>query len=95
VSERIVLAVSELTTNAVTHGSGPIEVAMSASSDRLRVVVSDEGMGIPDMRLPAPGAGADGGWGLQLVDALVDDWGTERRAPRIIVWFEHGLPPRR
>src|SRR5262249_32417786 len=38
----VLLAVSELATNAVLHGSGPIEVAMDATTDRLRVTVSDE-----------------------------------------------------
>ena len=92
VKARILLAVSELTTNAVVHGSGPIDVAMDVTSDRLRVTVTDNGSGIPAPQRPHPGSGEAGGWGLQLVDTLADDWGAERRHGRTIVWFEHALP---
>jgi anti-sigma regulatory factor (Ser/Thr protein kinase) len=92
VKARILLAVSELTTNAVVHGSGPIDVAMDATSDRLRVTVTDDGSGTPAPHMPHPGSSEAGGWGLQLVETLADDWGTERRNGRTIVWFEHALP---
>lgn len=94
VNGRIVLAVSELTTNAVVHGSGPIGVAMAVTSDRVRVTVTDNGSGTPAPHRPHPGNGEAGGWGLQLVDTIADDWGTERRGGRTIVWFEHALPSR-
>ena len=89
----ILLAVSELTTNAVIHGSGPIDVAMDATTDLLRVTVSDDGTGVPARRRPDPRDAAVGGWGLQLVDAVADHWGTDNRHGRTSVWFDHALPP--
>src|SRR5262245_11475294 len=89
----LLLAISELTTNAVLHGSGPVEVAMDATTDRLRVTVTNQGGGSPSLHRPDPRDGAVGGWGLQLVDTLADDWGTEHRHGRTSVWFDHALPP--
>ena len=91
--ERIVLAVSELTTNAVTHGSGPIDVTLDTTIDRLRVTVTDDGGGTPAMHRPDPPDNPEGGWGLHLVDTLADRWGAERHDHRLVVWFEHGLNP--
>jgi anti-sigma regulatory factor (Ser/Thr protein kinase) len=91
VSERILLALSELTTNAVTHGSGSIDVTMHATAERLRVMVTDGGGGTPAKRLPET-TNRTGGWGLHLVDTLTDQWGSERDDHRLVVWFEHRLP---
>jgi anti-sigma regulatory factor (Ser/Thr protein kinase) len=88
----ILLAVNELTTNAVVHGSGPIDVAMDATSDRLRVTVTDHGGGTPAFHSPDPRDGETGGWGLYLVDKVADQWGTERRHGRTTIWFDHALP---
>lgn len=85
VKARILLAVSELTTNAVVHGEGPIGVALAVTCDRLRATVTDDGCGTPAPHRPLPGNGEAGGWGLQLVDTLADAWGTERRDGRTIV----------
>jgi anti-sigma regulatory factor (Ser/Thr protein kinase) len=91
VNDRILLAVSELTTNAVVHGSGPVDVAVDATGTRLRVMVTDRGDGTPTLQPDAPGE--PGGWGLRLVDGLTDRWGTDRRHGRTTVWFDHPLPP--
>ena len=53
-SERTLLAVSELMTNAVTHGRGRIGVTLNASGDRLHVAVADEGRSTPVMQKPDP-----------------------------------------
>ena len=92
VTTQILLAVSEVTTNAVVHGSGPIDVAMDATSDRLRVTVTDHGGGTPALHRPDPRHGEIGGWGLHLVDNVADEWGTERQHRRTVVWFDHALP---
>jgi anti-sigma regulatory factor (Ser/Thr protein kinase) len=91
VTERIVLAVSELMTNAVTHGRGPIAVSLAATADRVRVDVGDEGGGTPVMRPPDPTHRLAGGWGLRLVNALADNWGIDTHGQRTTVWFEHWL----
>ena len=91
VTERIVLAVSELMTNAVTHGRGRISVTLRASGDRLHVAVADEGHSTPVIRRPDPEHQIAGGWGLHLVDTLADDWGINTQDQQTIVWFEHRL----
>jgi anti-sigma regulatory factor (Ser/Thr protein kinase) len=91
-SERTLLAVSELMTNAVTHGRGRIGVTLKASGDRLHVAVADEGHSTPVMQKPDPEHQTAGGWGLHLVDTLADDWGINTQDHQTVVWFEHWLP---
>ena len=77
-----VLMVSELVTNALRHGTGTISLRIDTQPDRLRVEVSDEG----DVALkPNPTPGADGGWGLRIVETLADAWGVTDGSTK--VWF--------
>ena len=81
------LLVSELVTNAVSHGpeEETIRLIVGQSGGRTRFTVHDLGRGpLPEMRAesdPEPG-----GHGLRLVDTLADRWGVERGSTR--VWFE-------
>jgi anti-sigma regulatory factor (Ser/Thr protein kinase) len=86
-SEDATLLVSELVTNAVMHGAGgPMTLFVDRDDEKVRFTVSDAGGGpLPVMR-EAADAGADGGHGLRIVDALADRWGVERGSTR--VWFE-------
>jgi len=88
--ETLRLLVSELVTNGVRHatreGSGDLELSVCATREKIRVEVSDDGEGFE----PAPReADADqgSGWGLHLVEALSDQWGTHRNG-WMLVWFE-------
>ena len=70
-----VLAVNELTTNAVRHGGGRGVLRMWRQAESLVCEVSDQGDGISsrplgDHRRPAPET--VGGWGLWLVRELSD-----------------------
>ena len=94
------LAVSELVTNAVVHGQGLIDVRMEIVVDRIRLEVTDQGRATPAIR-PGNGGGqasSIGGWGLQLVESLSDDWGVGREGESTRVWMERradvGLPHR-
>ncbi|MEH0542227.1 MULTISPECIES: ATP-binding protein [unclassified Streptomyces] len=68
----VVLAVSELVTNAVVHGEGEVVLRITVAVDVVRVSVTDHH--------PAPAvlkeAGPDGesGRGIRLVDAISDAW---------------------
>lgn len=78
-----VLLISELVTNAVVHGAGAISLAIDVDASRAWFAVCDEGGGAPAIR---DDPGADGGWGLRLVDQLATSWGVEDGRTRI--WFE-------
>lgn len=82
------LIISELFTNAVVHGRGPIEVRMSALDDTVRLEVHDHGGGRPVLREPDPTGLDVGGWGLQLVDRLADAWGADVDDGHTLVWVE-------
>jgi len=89
VTQRLVddaaVVVSELVTNAVRVGADEgVVLRLDLRDGWLRVEVDDEGPGTPRPRT----GGEDGGWGLQLVDALATDWGTERHDHRKTVWAE-------
>ncbi|MEZ0165836.1 SpoIIE family protein phosphatase [Kineococcus sp. LSe6-4] len=68
------LLVSELVTNAVTHGRSDIRLQAASSPDRLLVEVGDENDRLPEV-LPAD-AGALSGRGLHLVQAAAHAWGA-------------------
>jgi two-component sensor histidine kinase len=79
----LALIISELVTNAIRHaGLGPedeIEIVSDFRGDGVRVTVHDGGKGF--LR---GSRGSVGGWGLEIVEQLSDDWGLEKGA----VWFE-------
>ncbi|MEW9548594.1 ATP-binding protein [Nonomuraea sp. NPDC050783] len=73
--EDFVLAVNEITTNAVVHGGGHGRLRLWSQAGRLWCEVADEGPGLPpgwmgDLRPPAGFAG--GGRGLWLTWMLCD-----------------------
>jgi anti-sigma regulatory factor (Ser/Thr protein kinase) len=92
VVERAELAISELVTNSVRHSGAPVGgyavVRLRVSAERLRLEVEDPGHGGEVLRR-RPGASADGGFGLQIVETLSERWGSERDASGgLRVWAE-------
>jgi serine/threonine-protein kinase RsbW len=79
--EEIVLALTEACANVVEHsGDGnDYEVAVRIDDDTCRISVWDEGAGfeVPDLSQPVDPT-ADGGAGLVLMRALVDELAFER-----------------
>ncbi|MFJ2582630.1 ATP-binding protein [Kitasatospora aureofaciens] len=85
------IAVSELVTNAVLHGTPAgylIYLALDVDSARLRMEVHDA-RGDCEPVLSAPGLDDETGRGLQLVKSVAHRWGCCPRRPiGKIVWCE-------
>jgi anti-sigma regulatory factor (Ser/Thr protein kinase) len=86
-SENVALIVSELATNCVRHASTEFVVSVDHTRDRIRVEVTDTGVGEP--RMKSPGPTDPSGRGLRILDALSDAWGVIASTPRAgkTVWF--------
>ncbi len=80
------LLVSELVTNALQHGEGEIALTLDVDERRARVAVHDAGGARPRRRAAA---GAEGGFGLNLVSTLAARWGVDADEG---VWFELDRP---
>lgn len=86
------LMTSEVVTNAIRHGSGPITFAVDCGGPVVRVEVGDDDEGRPT----AGDADADseGGRGMLIVDALASSWGViETASGGKTVWFELSVRP--
>jgi anti-sigma regulatory factor (Ser/Thr protein kinase) len=77
------LLATELVSNAFRHGAPPISLTVEIARTHLRIEVADSGGGRPQR---SPNPGADGGWGLLLVEAASDRWGVADGSTS--VWFE-------
>jgi anti-sigma regulatory factor (Ser/Thr protein kinase) len=87
------LLVSELVTNSVRHVTGstePVELAVRIGPRASRVEVRDGGSGFKPGK-PQP-RGADGGFGLFLVERMASRWGVDTQ-DGTRVWFELDLAP--
>jgi anti-sigma regulatory factor (Ser/Thr protein kinase) len=80
------LLTSELVTNAVLHGRGPIELIALLDETHLTVDVTDHGGGFERTAREPRDLDAVGGHGLNIVDAVASRWGIQRGRSR--VWFE-------
>ena len=84
------IAVSEVVSNAVRHGSvreQTIGIDLTVRSDFIRVTVTQEE---PAFRRPAslaPSPSGESGFGLPLLEALSDRWDVDAGPPPS-VWFE-------
>ncbi|MBS2531171.1 ATP-binding protein [Catenulispora sp. NF23] len=80
------LLTSELVTNAVRHGRGPVGLRVSRRHPETVVEVRDHGKG--EVR-PSPGLTADTetGRGLAIVELLADRWGVVPGDAGKTVWF--------
>lgn len=72
--------VSELVTNAVVHARTEVTVRASLAGRRVGIAVGDRGAG-------AVRPGANGGWGLRVVEQLSRTWGVlPRLGDGVVVW---------
>ncbi|MBB5854437.1 anti-sigma regulatory factor (Ser/Thr protein kinase) [Amycolatopsis umgeniensis] len=85
----VLLATSELVTNAFEHGEKPDRLEVEYAEGRLTLRVFDSGSDRPKLKEPSPMAARSRG--LQLVHALSEDWGHEPCAGGKFVWAVFSL----
>ena len=90
ISDDATLVVTELVTNAVTHGGSVFRVQLSRTSGAFRIEVVDDGEGTPEPQ--PPDTEAEGGRGIMLVDAMSSSWGVENVPQGKLVWAEIAIP---
>ena len=84
VVDDLVLATSELVTNALVHARPPIDLRLRATPEQLVVEVQDRALLRPRRR--RPDNDDEHGRGLNIVEALSDEWGTHRTSSGKTVW---------
>ena len=84
--EDVLMVVTELLSNAVDHGRGPVRLMVELRSDSVRIEVHDTA---PDAPRPQPlDPYAVRGRGLQMVEALSSRWGWTDGPAGKIVWAD-------
>jgi serine phosphatase RsbU (regulator of sigma subunit)/anti-sigma regulatory factor (Ser/Thr protein kinase) len=91
VTEIARLVASELVTNALQHGSGPITVRLRLGPRHVCLDVDDGSPAFPEPRTAEDDD--EGGRGLQLIGALTDSWGTRPLDHGKSVWCTIALNP--
>jgi anti-sigma regulatory factor (Ser/Thr protein kinase) len=86
----VLLATSELVTNAFEHGDRPRCLELAYAEGRLTLRVHDTGSLLPELRAPSPAEARSRG--LVLVQALSEDWGFERCPGGKFVWAVFRIP---
>jgi anti-sigma regulatory factor (Ser/Thr protein kinase) len=76
--DSVVLALTELVSNAVRHGAAPVDVELSADDRSLLLQVSDCSDDLP--RQLRGDHSWSGGRGMIVVDALASRWGVQFRS---------------
>ncbi|WP_137991061.1 ATP-binding protein [Streptomyces vilmorinianum] len=88
----VLLLVSEVVTNAYTHGGTPYELRIDHTDTRLWVQVSDTSPVRPRPHGPHR-ASRSSGHGLYLLERLSAAWGSVPRGEGKAVWFEVVVAP--
>lgn len=83
------LLVSELVTNAITHGKPSIVMRIRRQPPGIGVEVHDRGAGDPVLPSEDPEDSKPSGRGLRIVAAIASSWGVRRSddGDGKIVWF--------
>lgn len=90
-ANRAELALSEVVTNALTHGRPPVCIRVSVEPGRITVTVRDDGSA--PMHLRAAHLDDVHGRGLAIVASVVTAWGWERPpSGGRVVWFTVAEP---
>ncbi|CAL9343002.1 hypothetical protein SUDANB6_00308 [Streptomyces sp. enrichment culture] len=86
-ADAVLLAVSELVTNALVHTGGPVRLDLTHLGTRLRIAVTDASPRTP-VKPPGIGWEATGGRGVLLVEAVSAAWGALPVSGGKRVWCE-------
>jgi anti-sigma regulatory factor (Ser/Thr protein kinase) len=81
----IVVVVSEMVMNALTHGDGPVQVVIERREGSVRFEVADGSSVMPMVREVTD---APSGRGVRIVEVLADRWGVDVRPEGKAVWVE-------
>jgi two-component sensor histidine kinase len=73
--DNVVLSMTELVTNSIKHGAGPVDVELSGDSDNLVLIVSDTSQEMP-LR-PEMSLDTETGRGMLILESLVTRWGVQ------------------
>jgi len=97
-AETVTLLVSELVTNAIVHSQsggpgGTVTVTLCALSAGVLVQVRDDGGPSEPCLATTRTDGAEHGYGLLLVDALADSWGTISSPDSRVTWCRVSRSP--
>jgi anti-sigma regulatory factor (Ser/Thr protein kinase) len=85
--DSVLLSMTELVTNSIKHGSGPVDVELATDEESLLLGVSDCSDELPSQFVAAPDA--EGGRGIVVLDGLATRWGVRPRiAGGKTVWCE-------
>lgn len=83
----VLLALSELTANALNHGGGPRRIAAAVSRDTIAIEITDAAPAVFPTVLPLGGIGVSGR-GMAIVNAIADHWGVTTHSATKTVWCE-------
>ncbi|HVF18813.1 MAG TPA: ATP-binding protein [Mycobacteriales bacterium] len=83
--EPVVLAASELVTNAFRHGAPPVRLTVRRSADRVSIAVADSSDDRPHVAAPATAAD-ESGRGMAIVDLVASDTGMRAEPAGKVVW---------
>lgn len=86
-ADDVVLAASELATNAVIHAQTPFRVRLSGRNRLVRLEVSDQSSTVPVMEEFGRSQR-----GLRIVQAIATDWGIQPTPTGKTIWAEFELP---
>lgn len=73
--ESVVLSMTELVTNSIKHGAGPVDVELNGDSDNLVLIVSDTSEKMP--RRPETSLDTETGRGILIMESLATRWGVQ------------------
>lgn len=85
--DSLLLCTSELVTNAVLHGTPPLELVVDIGVATVRVQVRDASEHVAHRRRPMA-ADTVSGRGLTIVESLTSRWGSELTDNGKVTWFE-------